>query len=222
MIKKFTIFGERCSGTNFLMHAMEKNFEITFTAEYVWKHFFGHYDFNKLSDEENEETLFIGIIRDPVEWIDSFYKKMHHIPPENKNNINSFLFNEFYSINPNNEEIMDDRHIITKNRYKNIFELRSIKNDYLINTMKNKVKNYILIRYEDLRDKYQMVLSFLENKFKLIKQNKDIKEYITIDNYKGFNNKIYYRKKIELSKNIIQIIKKNVDKNQENSLGYII
>ena len=163
MIEYFTIYGERCSGTNFLMNAILKNFNIAYTSKYSWKHFFGHYNFE--NNEEEDKTLFICIIRHPITWIDSFYKKLHHIPEQNKENIYTFLFNEFYSINDNNVEILEDRNIITKNRNKNIFELRKNKNYYLQNILKKKVKNYILIRYEDLRDNYDSVLNFIFNKF---------------------------------------------------------
>ena len=159
MIKYFTIYGERCSGTNFLKSAVEENFDLEFTNKYTWKHFFGHYKFEK--NIEEDETLFIGIVRNPIEWIDSFYKKLHHIPNDNKKNIYTFLFNIFYSIYDDKTEIMEDRHLKTNNRYKNIFELRNIKNDYLLNEMKLNVKNYLLIRYEDLRDNYDIVLNFL-------------------------------------------------------------
>jgi hypothetical protein len=47
MIKKFTIMGERCSGTNFLEQIILSNFHINITWEYGWKHFFGFYDFKK-------------------------------------------------------------------------------------------------------------------------------------------------------------------------------
>ena len=219
MIQYFTIYGERCSGTNFLMHAIQDNFNIKFTAEYAWKHFFGHYDFNNFSEEDNNKTLFIGIIRGPVEWINSFYKKMHHIPIENKLNINTFMFNQFYSVYDDNKEIMEDRNFITKERYKNIFELRKIKNHYLINDMKMKVKNYILIRYEDLRDNYNNILDFIQTKFNL---EKKAENYIPIDSYKGNNIRPYLRKPITLRLRNIDKIKNNVDKEQENSLGYLI
>ena len=170
MIKFFTIYGERCSGTNFLLHALEDNFELEFSFTYAWKHFFGHYQFNNLNEEN--ETLFIGIIRNPIDWIDSFYNKMHHVPPENKISIHAFLFNEFYSIYENSsKEIMEDRNILTKDRYKNIFQLRYIKNNYLINEMPKLVKNYLLIRYEDLRDNYEVVLEFIGKKFNLKRKN---------------------------------------------------
>ena len=45
MIKYFTIYGERCSGTNFLFHAIKENFELEFTSEFGEKHFFGFHDY---------------------------------------------------------------------------------------------------------------------------------------------------------------------------------
>jgi hypothetical protein len=218
-MKYFTIYGERCSGTNFLMSAILTNFEIEYTMQYTWKHFFGHYNFDNFKDtEEDNETLFIGIIREPVSWIDSFYKKMHHIPDENKKTITTFLFNEFYSIyDDTKSEIIEDRNLITKNRYKNIFELRKIKNNYLINDMPKKVKNYLLIRYEDIRDKYDIVLEYFHIKFNL---KKKYNKYIKIYNYKGIKDYYFYIQKITLNKNIINIIKNNLDIIQEKNLGY--
>lgn len=217
MVKYFTIYGERCSGTNFLLHAIEDNFDLEFTNKYVWKHFFGHYNF-KNTDEEND-TLFICIVRNPITWIDSFYKKLHHIPVENRLNIHSFLFNKFYSIYDDGSEILDDRNIITKERYKNIFELRYMKNDFLINKMPKLVKNVILIRYEDLRDKYDTVLDFIKMKFDLKKKHE---QYKRIDSYKGYKKVPYVKKLVELRPKIINIIKKNLNDEQEKSLGYVI
>ena len=221
MIKYFTIYGERCSGTNFLMNAILKNFDVEYTIKYSFKHFFGFYDFDTFKNSnEDDEILFIGITREPISWIDSFYKKMHHIPIENKKNIQTFLFNNFYSIyEDTNTEIIEDRHIITKERYKNIFELRKVKNNFLINDMPKKVKNYLLIRYEDIRDNYEKVLDYFHIKFNLVKKND---RYIRINNYKGTKDYMFYKKHITLNKYVINIIKKNIESEQEKSLGYII
>lgn len=218
-LKYFTVYGERCSGTNFLTSAIKENFNLEFTSKYTWKHFFGHYKFE--NNEEEDNTLFIGIVRNPITWIDSFYKKPHHIPSENTVNIHSFIFNKFYSIynNDNNKEIMEDRHIITNEKYNNIFELRYVKNNYLIKEMKKNVKNYLLIRYEDLRDNYNNVLEFFEKKFHL---ERKYKEFKTIDTYKGNNIKLFFKKNILLKKNIINIIKKKLNNEQEKELGYLI
>ena len=216
-IKYFTLYGERCSGTNFLHHSIEENFNLKHTTEFGPKHFFGYYDFQH--NYKEDETLFICIIRNPITWINSFYKEKHHIPNENRHDINSFLFNTFYSIYDNGTEIIEDRNIITKERYKNIFEMRKVKNDFLINTIKNNVKNYILIRYEDLRDNYNIVLTYISNKFNLSKIHKSFKK---IESYKGYNNKKYYKKNLLLKDYIINIIKNNLDNEQEKSLGYIL
>lgn len=216
MIKYFTIYGERCSGTNFLMNAIINNFEVEYTTKYAWKHFFGYYNFE---DSLDDETLFIGIIREPISWIDSFYKKMHHIPNENRKTIRTFLFNQFYSLYEDTyNEIMEDRNIITKERYKNIFELRKVKNNFLIKEMPKKVKNYLLIRYEDLRDNYETILEYFHIKFNLKKKQS---VYQRINNYKGTKDYMFTIKKITLRKNILKIIENNLDNEQEQSLGYL-
>lgn len=218
MVKYFQIYGERCSGTNFLECAIKENFEIEHTSQYAWKHFFGHYEFKQTDNENN--TLFIGIVRNPITWIDSFYNAKHHIPKCNRKNINTFLFNQFYSIYPDGTEIIEDRNIETKERYGNLFGMRRIKNNYLMNSMKNNVKNYILIRYEDLRDNYETVLNYIKEKFDLKRKNEQ--NYVKILNYKGKQPILYEKKQVILKKNILNLIKKNIDIEQEKILGYIL
>ena len=216
-LKYFTIYGERCSGTNFLMQSITENFNIEYTTKYCWKHFFGHYKFE--NNEEEDETLFIGIIREPISWIDSFFKKKHHLPDENRSNIHSFLFNQFYSIYEDTyTEINVVRNMITKERYKNIFELRKVKNNFLINEMKNRVKNYILIRYEDLRDNTDTILDVIKNKFNLKMKQQN---YIHIDYYKKNKNKKFIKSTYELVDfNIKKYIQENIHIHDENKLGY--
>ena len=43
-MKKYTIYGERCSGTNYLENIININFDVNITWEYGWKHFFGFQD----------------------------------------------------------------------------------------------------------------------------------------------------------------------------------
>ena len=220
MIQNFTIYGERCSGTTYLEELIKENFEINYVTNYNWKHFFGNYDFK--NDENENNTLFIGIIRHPIDWIDSFYNNQHHIPNSPKN-ISNFLLDEFYSIFTDGEssgkEIMDDRNMITRNRYKNIFELRKIKNDYLINIMPTKVKNYLLINYDNLINNSVIILQQIQDKFNLIPKNVSFQNILT---YKGDNENNYVKKQINMTDNIIEIIKNNIDKEQEETLGYNI
>ncbi len=76
MVTNFTIYGERCSGTNYLEQLILENFELPVTWKYGWKHFFG---FSNL--ENSDDTLFFGIVRSPIAWFDSFLKILityHH------------------------------------------------------------------------------------------------------------------------------------------------
>lgn len=166
MLTKITIYGERCSGTNYLEQLLMLNFNIEIVWTYGWKHFFG---FNDLSN--SEDTLFIGIVRNLTDWINSLYREKHHLPPELTKNIDTYLNNTFYSINDNNEELMNDRNIETNERYKNIFELRHIKNKFLIEVMPTLVKNYCLITYDDLVDDFVTIMYKIKNYNLQIKNN---------------------------------------------------
>ena len=153
-ITQFTIFGERCSGTNYIQNIMKMNFELDITWQYGWKHHFGFNDFN-----DSDNTLFICIVREPYSWMNSFYQCKHHLPPELAMTPDHFLNNEFYSVNDNNDEIISDRNMYNGQRFKNIFELRHIKLKYMIETLPQLVKNYILIRYEDLLNDFDNVMN---------------------------------------------------------------
>ena len=227
-INKFVILGERCSGTNFLEEAITQNFNINYTTEYGNKHFFC---FNNYTNNEN--TLFIGIIRNPIYWLNSFSKELHHLPNINKN-LNNFLFNEFYSVLDiqnvkknmlefntfQNSEIVNPRDLnySNGNKYKNIFELRKMKNNYLMNIMPHKVKNYILINYENLLYNYEDTLNNIHIKFNLSKKNDT---FIKIKNYKKSNTYNYTQQRIITFNNyLLHTIWNNLDIEQENKLGY--
>ena len=97
MVKYFTVMGERCSGTNFLENAIAENFELELIWHYGFKHFFGFYDYSKKNPiiKNDDDVLFIGIVREPISWINSFNNTKHHIPEQNRENI----FNALENIN---------------------------------------------------------------------------------------------------------------------------
>jgi hypothetical protein len=208
-------------GFTFVKYALIENFDVNFIKKN--SHWFGHND--EFSEEEIESTLYIYVVREPVEWIDSFFKRLHHIPPENKKKIENFVKNEWYSIyeecEQNGKEIMEDRNIYTKERYKNIFELRKIKNEYMIHTLKHKFKHFLLLRYEDLRDRYNETLHFIKNKFQLKVKN-DSSEYKKIIKYKGTYIALYVKKPILLTPEMQEYIRHRVDIQQEHDLGYLL
>ena len=215
MVKNFTILGERCSGTNYLEELITDNFNIEVTWKYGWKHFFGHYDF-KQTEEEND-TLFIGIVRNPIEWIDSFFTNQHHIPNSPKPIMN-FLFDKFYSLRDDKTIIKEDLNYLTKKEYKNIFEMRYLKNYYLINIMPTKVKNFILINYENLRDNTENVLNMIKIRFVL---EQKYPNYKNITYYKKEKKSKYTKKPLKLPKIHQLLCMKHLNLNQERALGYV-
>ena len=241
-IKYFTIFGERCTGTHFLQHAILKNFDIAYLKGE--KHFFGHRELRNLSSVPNDtlttrekelkvfdntnkdEMIAFAIIRDPVEWIDSFFKRPHHVPTENRKTAERFITSEFYSIYEEgfskNQEIMDDRNWLTKERYRDIFELRKWKCEYMLNILPNQYKHFYFIRYEDLRDNYMETLDKIRVFFDTsgLKCKKTSNEYESVVKYKGTYNALYEKKQVMLSNTIQQYIQEHVDAQQENEMGY--
>jgi hypothetical protein len=223
-ILNFTIYGERCSGTAFLEEAITSNFNLPVMWYYDWKHFFGSYDFDadKKESEANgtgapaDNTLFIGIVRNPVRWLHSFSKRKQHLPSEIQT-LGNFFQREFYSVNEKDEVIAEDVHLTTKARFKNIFELRKVKNDFLINVMPTKVQNYILITYEDLLYKYDDTLNAIKYLFGL---QPLYPEYVKIPNHTIDGTIFTGERELDFSPTIIQYIWENVDKQQERLIGY--
>jgi hypothetical protein len=225
-MQKYTIFGERCSGTNYLLNIMNINFDAEITWEYGWKHFFGFQD-EQLQD--SDDTLFICIVRNPIDWINSFYREMHHLPLKyNKTlreevKLDEFLNKEFWSINDEggncdiSNEMMDDRNIYTGERYKNIFELRHTKIKWLLTDLPNKVKNYILIRYEDLKNDFTNTLLQIKNK------GLEFKDHISLpvntNRYKN-THEIFVEKTNTIESSVI-MDNPNLIKTYEKELGYI-
>ena len=228
-IKKFAILGERCSGTNFLEESIKNNFNINYTTEYGNKHFFC---FNNYPN--NEDTLFIGIVRNPIYWLNSFSKELHHVPKINKN-IQNFFLNEFYSVldDQDTKRSMFDFNIFSKpeilntkdlnylngNKYKDIFELRIMKNNYLMNIMPYKVKNYILINYESLLYNYDETLNKIQQNFNIVKKNE---AYVKIKKYKKSDSYNFQQQRIiTLNNKLINYIWQNLNAEQETALGYV-
>ena len=157
-----TIYGERCSGTNYLEKLIRINFCNPITWKFGWKHFFG---FEQDRLRNSDDTLFICIVRDIEEWLNSFYRAKWHIAPHLRDSLNNFLNAEFFSYNDkasglrDGSEILTDRNIYTGKRYKNIFELRHTKLKYMIDDLSKKVKNYIFIKYEDLINNFENTMT---------------------------------------------------------------
>lgn len=216
LLSQYTVFGERCSGTNYLVQLMNANFNIPLTYEYGHKHFFGHTDLSAANNVS--DTLFLGIIRHPIYWLNSFFKEQHHIPNRPKPLYN-FLFDEFYSMNDDGTIIEKDVNYMTGTRYKNIFEMRFYKNYYLLNILPTQVPHSFLITYENLRDNTADVLGNIATKFGL---EPKLPLYQNIDYYKDTPAVPYVKKDIVLPRKCIIACMRHLNMYQERRLGFIM
>ena len=196
MLKKIVIYGERCSGTNYLEELLLLNFDVEIIITFGHKHFFG---FENLTG--NDDILFIGIVRNLVDWINSLYRNPYHLPSELTKDIESFLNNSFYSIYDDNSEIWNDRNLETYERYKNIFESRHIKNKFLVEKMPTKVKNYCLITYDNLIENFVDVMNKIKDYHLPVKSN--INFPLNTYNYKKNVNEVFYKKTNEIQNEVI-------------------
>jgi len=236
MIKNFTIYGERHTGTNLLeasltgisfYHKDKVSADIPVTWDYGWKHFFGWK--NEEIKKQGQNTLFLGIVRNPYDWIMAMHNIKHHIPKTNYE-LHNFLTNEWYSVSRNKntkpsnqirtapffkpkikqqkvfEEIITDRNLKTKERYRNIFELRAVKLDYLYNTMPTIAQNYEFIRYEDLCSQYPTIITNILDKYQI--------------NYSEPSIQIKDKKPYAISQEVKTIIDTHIDWDIENQVGY--
>lgn len=206
-IKEFVIYGERHSGTKFLEQSIQSLFQIPKTGFFGHKHWMGFAKPERIWYERH--TLFLGIVRDPYDWLLALYDLPHHIPRHNRNNFKRFLLNEHYSVDQNEQEILQDRNFAHshKPRYKNIFELRSNKLVYLNEIMPDLASNYVFMTYENLIANYYHIMNIISCRFDLKKKGKVLQPNPI--KHRGF-------RKEEDKK----IITDNIDWDAERKVGY--
>ena len=131
------------------------------TYFFGFKHWFGWTKPETISYHRlSLHTLFIGIVRDPYDWIMSFYKTPYHVPKSNRKSLDSFILNEWLSLNvASSSEILKDRSFITQQRYKNIFDMRTTKYRYLNETMPVITPNYVLFSYDTFLKNHENYLN---------------------------------------------------------------
>lgn len=205
--------------------------------------FFGFSEF-----KNSDNHLFIGVVRDPYDWVNSFYKTHPEINDIMLKDKHSFIINKVssrgyypksdletlgYDVKnidlqkkyTNGEiikfyEIKIENPQINNDIYNNIFEMRKLKMKYLLHIVPKKVNNYILIKYENFLENYDKVLDKIGKKFNLERKNDNF--YEKVITYKGKKNSKPFNPKHKPKFYLNKEIKKHLDKNLEKKLGYDI
>jgi hypothetical protein len=224
MIRRTQIFGERCSGTNYLEILLKTNFEdIEITWDYGWKHFFPI----NIDKNNHDDCLFIVIFRNPYDWLSSFHNNPYHVDQSLKNlTFSDFIRKEWKCVynkesatkedDPNfGKEMMHERNPETGERFKNILEMRNYKVKAFL-SLEEEVLNYAKFRYEDLRDNPN-ILKGLSEEFKLKLKGNNIVNYTKYKTTK----QIYQPKEYPPISFVDKFyIRRNLDLRQEKSIGY--
>jgi hypothetical protein len=155
-ISRIVLFGERCSGTNYIKKVFEENFlDIEILDEYndIYKHFFPLLD---NEDPLNDSTLFVFILRNIKDWVQSFHLQPYHVYNKSQT-FSSFIRSEWCCIydQPQHEkygyEMMCERNPATGQRFANIFQMREAKlRAYLAFTQK--VSFSMILNYEKVAE----------------------------------------------------------------------
>lgn len=182
---RFQIFGERCSGTNYLEHLLKYNFgDDSVTWQFGHKHWYIDHDRIK-NTPSSQDTIFIAIIRDLRDWIRSFFAHPHHLDRRARN-IRQFLTQPIVSM-------------VTPPEYqKDIFELRASKLNDLFQ-LRNSAPHVLYVRYEYLRDHPEEWITALSQKYNLPLVHPNVEPVLT---YKGYGEKPYRPSQYEGFKSI--------------------
>lgn len=214
-ISNFTIYGERHSGTKFLHKLITKYYSLPIVWDFGWKHFFGHYN-NKII-EHGHSTLFLGIVRNPYDWVMAMHKKPYHVPHKISHSLESLITTEWKSVDKFGNEKMDlygnyeDRNYLTQQPYKNIFELRKYKNTYLYEYMPKIASHYYFMTYDELITQTNRLLENISDLFKI--------KAMVIKNSKPLP---HIKDPYPIDHKTISIINNSLNWDMENKLGFYV
>lgn len=151
------IFGERCSGTNFVAQLMRRNLpKLSLTDRYGWKHGFAPAIADRAPD-----CLFVVVVREPLDWVRSLHQKpWHAAQPLRDRSFSEFVREPFWcewgrdmELAPGDArigtEMLHERDPATGQRFANVMRLRTSKlRDWL--SLGQRVEHLVVVRYEDV------------------------------------------------------------------------
>lgn len=243
-IERISTFGERNSGTNYLIHLLAHNIENVQIAlwKFGWKHMVP-YD-NSLQ-HCTDQDLIIVVFKNILSLLVSIYNRPHEIPyrcrrencllcdlcqHDDKLSFNEFIRHEYYSIRAKsssyllgakvNEELSFERDVTTGERYPNIVAMLNDKYKGWL-SLGNKVRNVYFVDYIQLITRTEEILKDLSSKYDL--QLKD--EFVNIANHTKDQSRIfdksYYLEKKYMeyySDDILNFVKSNIDEDMSEFL----
>lgn len=234
-LKKVTVIGERCSGTNYISGLIKSNFPLykTRSDEYAQKHFYPWLDLPAFSISKkgkrerdvnflnnSKECLFIVVVRDPYNWLRSFYAQPFHVLSRKMigKGFFHFLQHEWRAEESkhNNVSYPDHWNPYKERPFKNVLELRKYK---ILNYLQVGilVDNFFVVQYEKVAKNPAQFVEFMSENFHMEKN--DVFENIT--SYKNEGKKKFQKKEyppFEIKE--FEFINQEIDWDVEKFIGY--
>ena len=195
MIKDYSIFGERHSGTKIITSLLQNNLKLEFTVRYGVKHWYikslePRPPINTTTDYSvegdihinSDNTLFIFVIRHPFTWVPAMFKRPYHMGNIDRSNIMNFIKDEALSFGKNHKKQwkFNEKGFYFIERHDNIIDLRNKKYEHFYN-LRNHVKNFEIIKYENFLQDIRRII----NKYNLPLKHDNFKSVIV--NYPTYN-----------------------------------
>jgi hypothetical protein len=222
-IGRIQIFGERCSGTNFLRLLLQENIEsVPIRSDFGWKHSFHQTDL-----EGADDCLFVVVCRNPFDWVRSLHRRPYHAGPTLKRiPFSEFIRREWWCVwdedarkAPDDEvygtEMMSERNPETGERFPDVLRMRTAK---IRNwqSLADKVPHSEFVRYEDLAAAPAAFIDSLAGRFGLSRNP----TFRPIEGRRGGERKFQPRQYAPIRKRDIAHIVGRLDVPLESRVGY--
>jgi len=198
-ITSFQVFGERCSGTNFLEALIERNFpdlapacirkkgEVCIEWRYGWKHGFPGFPVPP------DGPLFISVFRHPETWLSSLFRNPWHVPVNKRApTFSEFIRAPWLTVAENDgigggrgsknygKPLLWDRDPVTAEPFKTPMHLRNAKNSGFLSLGRRGFDHAILL-YEDVANHPEECVAQLAETFGL----RRLAQFDAVATYKG-------------------------------------
>lgn len=222
-IRRIQIYGERCSGTNFLEQLLVGNLRsVPVCRDYGWKH-----GFPSPGVETAEDCLFLVVYRNPFDWLRSLHRRpFHAAPPLRRISFSDFIRREWWCVwdeqarrPPGHEmhglEMMSERDPQTGERFPDVLRLRTAK---IRNWegLRARASHTEYVRYEDLAASPSRYLESLSGRFGLMQTN----PFVPIEGARGRTRPYRPRRYKPIGTSDVRHIVRTLDEALELSIGY--
>ncbi len=152
--RRLQLFGERCSGTNYVAELLRRNVGLRATDEFGWKHGWPQGVIGPAAD-----CVFAIVVRDPFDWVRSLHRQpWHAAAPLRDRPLAQFLREPWWCEwgrdmtlaahdARRGTEMMHERDPATGERFANVMRLRTAKLRAWL-ALEQRVQHVAVVRYE--------------------------------------------------------------------------